>query len=206
MKQKRILTIFLLILISLSFSSCTYIFGLIFPVDGAPWSHETEMDTSNIVITVVNNSSSEYKVRFSYGKNIDDSDFATFIEDESLTDSYGEPSFRVLKTNEKTEIRFDSSRDKKITWTCIFYVYDKSGNKVFSTCGWPEEWKSSNTSSWQIPSTDYDVYGIGYVDSDLNDNTNIYYVNEQGSLSNSFSVSYTCTINEDNSVSFVLNE
>lgn len=199
MKLKRILIIFLLILISLSFSSCSDIFGLIFKIDAG-------MDTSNIVITVVNNSSLEYKVRFSYGKNIDDSDFSTFIEDESLTDSYGEPSFRVLETNEKTEIRFDSSRDKKIIWTCIFYVYDESENKVFSACGWPEEWKSSNPSSWQIPSTDYDVYGIGYVDSDLNGNTNIYYVNKQGSLSNKFSVSYTCTINEDNSVSFVLNE
>lgn len=199
MKLKRILIIFSLILISLNFSSCNYLLNLIF-------NNETGMNTSNIVITVLNNSSSEYKVRFYWEHNIDDSDFATFIEDKSLTDSYGKLSFRVLETNEKTEIRFDSSRDKKVIWTPIFYVYDENGNKVFSACGWPKEWKSSAPSSWQIPTTDYDVYGIGYVDSDLNGNTHIYYVNEQGSLSNKFSVSYTCTINEDNTISFSLSE
>lgn len=199
MKLKRILIIISLMLISLNFSSCNYLLNLIF-------NNETGMNTSNIVITVLNNSSSEYKVRFYWEHNIDDSDFATFIEEESLTDSYGKLSFRVLETNEKTEIRFDSSRDKKVIWTPIFYVYDENGNKVFSACGWPKEWKSSAPSSWQIPTTDYDVYGIGYVDSDLNGNTHIYYVNEQGSLSNKFSVSYTCTINEDNTISFSLSE
>lgn len=199
MKLKRILIIISLMLISLNFSSCNYLLNLIF-------NNETGMNTSNIVITVLNNSSSEYKVRFYWAHNIDDSDFATFIEEESLTDSYGKLSFRVLETNEKTEIRFDSSRDKKVIWTPIFYVYDENGNKVFSACGWPKEWKSSAPSSWQIPTTDYDVYGIGYVDSDLNGNTHIYYVNEQGSLNNKFSVSYTCTINEDNTISFSLSE
>lgn len=189
MKLKRILIIFPLMLISLSFSSCTYIFGLIFPIDGFPCNYET------IFITIENKSNSKYKVLIA--GYIGDGDYS--YENISLE------NMKKIASNEKSlEGIMRSENDKK--FTSIFCVYDESGNKVFSACGWPEEWKTSAPNSWQIPSTDYDVYGIGYVDSDLNGNTNIYYVNEQGSLSNKYSVSYTCTINENNTIFFSLSE
>ncbi len=189
MKLKRILIVFSVMLISFSFSSCTYIFGLIFPIDGIPWNFET------VYFNIVNNSDSEFRLLVvGYVGNGDYS-----YENVSLE------NMEKIASNENSFTGIMRSKNDK-KFTPIFYIYDESGNKVFSACGWPKEWKSSSPNSWQIPSTDYDVYGIGYVDSELNGNTNIYYVNKQGSLSNKFSVSYTCTINEDNTISFVLNE
>ncbi len=79
-------------------------------------------------------------------------------------------------------------------------IKNEKGEIIYRACGWPESWKTNPPEGWTIPKEDYDRYGIGYVDRTLNNNIDVYYINDEGVLKHEYAGAIYCVIKEDGTV------
>ena len=87
---------------------------------------------------------------------------------------------------------------------CLSIKVEKaSGEVLWQGAGWPEEWKTKAPEGWnQVPSTDYNKYGLGFIDYDITDSYNMFYYDDSGNLidNNDKGIIYAITVNKDLSV------
>ena len=97
-----------------------------------------------------------------------------------------------------------SSYDTQVKKGCLSIRIEKaSGEVLWQGAGWPEEWKTKAPEGWnQVPSTDYNKYGLGFIDYDITDSYNMFYYDDSGKLidNNDNGIIYAITVNKDLSV------